>query len=79
MQADNGNDCIRRVDISSGVTTTLAGRKKIVVVDQNLLRADGIGSNALFGQPTSLARVPSPSGSSLLVLIVGRCVLGTMA
>ncbi len=57
--SDTFNDLIRRIDVSTGAVTTLAGRP------QADLSGDGIGVGALFEGPRAIA--VTPDGSALYV------------
>ena len=62
-QADSENDLIRRVDVSTGTVTTLAG----VHDAQNL--ADGVGTSAEFDTPWGIA-VNGANNFALVVSIL---------
>eukprot|EP00964_Phaeocystis_antarctica_P163072 scaffold138547_cov190-Phaeocystis_antarctica.AAC.1 len=61
MHQDRFNNRIRRVDISTGATTTLAGSSPYGVKD------DDVGTNARFYHPLGIAI--DPSGTFALVAV----------
>ena len=73
MQADTGNHLIRRVDISTGTVTTLAG------FDGILGSANGLGTLSSFYQPQAVdmdaagtvALVVSMKGTNVLRWLLG--------
>jgi len=54
-QADFGNHILRRVDLTSGLVTTLAGNVSGTVGSDNKGYADGQGSAASFYSPIGVA------------------------
>ena len=55
MQADYQNSLLRRVDLSSSLVTTLAGRISGSVGSNNHGYGDGIGTAAAFYYPQGVA------------------------
>ena len=64
MQADSNNNLIRRIDLSSGTVTTLAGTAGTTG------HADGFGTTATFNKPSGIAM--DAAGSFALVVSGGR-------
>lgn len=51
---DQYNNILRRVNLSSGLVTTLAGRTSGTVGSNNNGYADGVGTAAAFHKPTGI-------------------------
>lgn len=66
MQADFNNFLLRRVNLTSGLVTTLAGRNVGAIGVNNRGRADGQGTAASFYRPTGVAM---DSAGSLVVVV----------
>ena len=60
-QGDLGNNCIRRINVSTGLVTTFVG-------NLNIGHADGVGSSATFNSPSGV--VVDETGSMAVVV---RC------
>lgn len=55
LQADNGNNLLRRVNLTNGLVTTIAGNTSGTVGSDNYGRKDGVGTAASFYQPFGIA------------------------
>lgn len=65
LQADWCNHLLRRVDVTSGLVTTLAGS---VVGSNNYGHADGVGTAASFYYPYGVAM--DAAGNSVIVVSI---------
>jgi hypothetical protein len=72
-QADSNNHLLRRVNLTTGLVTTLAGRISGSIGSNNFGNADGIGTAASFNLPWGVAI--DSAGTVLVVVRLGSKML----
>lgn len=78
LQADYSSHLLRRINLSSYLVTTLAGSTSGIVGLSNSGHADGVGKNASFWYPLSVA-VDTPGTFAVVVSsIEGICMISDL-